>query len=321
MKFFIVIISFVAYSTAVPVDIAFLEEKQFNELNTKWGLNQDGYGASHTGNIYDNGRNVLDGTVSASKAWHSHGLEPDVVGGRLEFSNKPSGSTAFVGADRTRGLGTDVNAGVKYNLVQDKNLNVDVSGQYERHFGGPGGTGKPDAGQSLKLLSNKNIFKIKLFIFVIISFVAYSTALPIDGAVDEEEYLLVPVHRERRQTKWGLNQSGYGASHTGNIYNNGRNGVTGTVSASKAWNSHGLKPDVVGGRLDFTNKPTGSGAFIGADRTRGFGTDVNAGAKYNFLQKKNWSGDVSGQYGRHFGGPGGTGKPNAGVFLNVNGRF
>lgn len=40
---------------------------------------------------------------------------------------------------------------------------------------------------------------MKLFIFVIISFVAYSTALPIDGAVDdEEEYLLVPVHRERR---------------------------------------------------------------------------------------------------------------------------
>ncbi|CAH1108528.1 unnamed protein product [Psylliodes chrysocephalus] len=157
---------------------------------------------------------------------------------------------------------------------------------------------------------------MNFFIFVIISFVAYSTASPIDLAFEEEEKL-----RDPSRTKWGLNQAGYGASHTGNIYDNGKNVLDGTVSASKAWNSHGLKPDVVGGRLDFKNKQTGSAAFLGADRTRGSGTDVNAGVKYNFVQEKNLNVDVTGQYERHFGGPGGTGKADAGVFLNVNGRI
>uniref|UniRef100_A0A6P7GBI6 Uncharacterized protein LOC114340065 isoform X1 n=1 Tax=Diabrotica virgifera virgifera TaxID=50390 RepID=A0A6P7GBI6_DIAVI len=161
------------------------------------------------------------------------------------------------------------------------------------------------------------------YLIVFASFLLFAAALPVDVIEDEEgqEYALLPLHRERRQLKWGLNQSGYGLSHSGNLFNNNNNRLDGTVSASKAWGSHGLKPDTFGGRLDFANKPSSSSAFVGADRTRGYGTDVNAGLKYNFLQKKNWNGDISGQYGRHFGGPGGTGKPQAGVFLNLNGKF
>lgn len=118
-----------------------------------------------------------------------------------------------------------------------------------------------------------------------------------------------------------MNQSGAGISHTGNVFDNNNHRLDGTASAGKNWGSHGLRPDQVGGRLDYSHKPSGSSAFVGADNMRGYGTDVNAGVKYNIHQSKNLGVDLTGQYGRHFGGPGGTGRPNAGVFLNANGRF
>ncbi|KAJ8933799.1 hypothetical protein NQ318_000588 [Aromia moschata] len=73
--------------------------------------------------------------------------------------------------------------------------------------------------------------------------------------------------------------------------------------------------------MDYAHKPSGSGAFISADRARNYGTDVNAGAKVNVYQGKNWGADITGQYGRHFGGPWGTGRPSSGAFFNVHGRF
>lgn len=118
-----------------------------------------------------------------------------------------------------------------------------------------------------------------------------------------------------------MNQNGLGISHTGNIFDNNNHRLDATASAAKGWNSHGLKPDQFGGRLDYSHKPSGSSVFVGADRVRGYGTDVNAGMKYNIHQSKNWGVDLTGQYGRRFGGPYGTGRPNAGVFLNINGRF
>lgn len=124
-----------------------------------------------------------------------------------------------------------------------------------------------------------------------------------------------------RQTKWDVNQSGVAVSHTQNILDTDKHRLDGTGSAAKSWQSHGITPDVVGGRLDYGFKPASSSVFVGADHTRHMGTDVNAGVKYNIHQNKNWNVDVTGQYGRHYGGPMGTGRPNAGVFLNVNGRF
>lgn len=73
--------------------------------------------------------------------------------------------------------------------------------------------------------------------------------------------------------------------------------------------------------MDYTYKPSASSVFVGADHTKNWGTDVAAGAKYNIHQSKNWAVDLTGQYGRHYGGPMGTGNPEAGVFLNVNGKF
>lgn len=118
-----------------------------------------------------------------------------------------------------------------------------------------------------------------------------------------------------------MSNSGIGISHTENILNNNNHRLDGTASAAKSWQSHGLKPDQIGGRLDYGYKPSSSSVFVGADHTRNLGTDVNAGVKYNIHQSKNWAADVTGQYGRHFGGPMGTGRPNAGVFLNVKGTF
>uniref|UniRef100_A0A6P7GB81 Uncharacterized protein LOC114340062 n=1 Tax=Diabrotica virgifera virgifera TaxID=50390 RepID=A0A6P7GB81_DIAVI len=87
-----------------------------------------------------------------------------------------------------------------------------------------------------------------------------AAAIPVDVAVDEEgqEYLLVPVIRERSCTR---------------------------------------------------------------NRTPGYGTDVTAGGKYNFAGGKNWGADASAGYNRHFGGPGGTGKPQVGAGVNVHGNF
>lgn len=124
-----------------------------------------------------------------------------------------------------------------------------------------------------------------------------------------------------RQTKWGINQSGGGISHTGNVFDNNNHRLDGTASAGKNWDSHGLRPDQVGGRLDYSHKPSGLSSFVGADNTRGYGTDVNTGVKYNIHQDKNFGVDLTGQYNRHYGGSGGTGKPEAGIFLNAHGNF
>ncbi|CAH1186465.1 unnamed protein product [Phyllotreta striolata] len=174
---------------------------------------------------------------------------------------------------------------------------------------------------SLHLVKNK-ISKMKFLVLLAVS-LTVAAAAPLAVFQDEngEEFALVPLQRQRRQTSWGANQSGFSLGHKGTLFDNGNHKVDGTIGASKAWGSHGLKPDSYNGRVDYSHQRSGSGAFVSADRTPGWGTDVNAGAKYNFARGKNWNADVTGQYGRHFGGPGGTGKPQAGVMLNVNAKF
>ncbi|XP_074026957.1 uncharacterized protein [Leptinotarsa decemlineata] len=163
---------------------------------------------------------------------------------------------------------------------------------------------------------------MKRFVFATLC-LAVAAAVPLEVVedVDGQQYYIVPIHREKRQTQWGISNSGYGASHTGTLYENDRHRFDGTASASKNFGSHGLRPDQVGGRVDYSHIPSGSSAFVGADNTRGYGTDVAAGVKYNIYESKNAGVDLTGQYGRHYGGPGGTGKPEAGVFLNAHADF
>ncbi|XP_018563819.1 sarcotoxin II-1-like [Anoplophora glabripennis] len=164
---------------------------------------------------------------------------------------------------------------------------------------------------------------MKFFVFFVAA-VAVAVAVPIEVAEDEEgqQYYLVPVSREKRQaTKWGVSNTGVGLSHSGTILNNDNHRLDGSAYAAKNFGSHGLRPDQVGGRLDYAHKPSGSGAFISADNARRYGTDVNAGAQYNFVHKNNLDVGVVGQYGRHFGGPFGTGRPQGYVGLTATGRF
>ncbi|CAH1183472.1 unnamed protein product [Phaedon cochleariae] len=138
---------------------------------------------------------------------------------------------------------------------------------------------------------------MKVFGFVALC-LAVAVAVPVEVFEDDngQEFLLVPVSRQKRQTKWGISNSGAGISHTGTIYSNGRHQLDGTASAAKNFPSHGLRPDQVGGRLDYTHNPSGSGAFVGADRTRNWGTDVSAGGKYNIYTspKKDFGVDATG---------------------------
>ncbi|CAG9825326.1 unnamed protein product [Phaedon cochleariae] len=165
---------------------------------------------------------------------------------------------------------------------------------------------------------------MKVFVFVAFC-LAVAAAVPIEVFEDEDgqEYYLVPVSREKRQTKWGISNSGAGISHTGTLFQNDHHQLDGTASAAKNFPSHGLRPDQIGGRLDYTHTPSGSGAFVQADRTRNWGTDVAAGGKYNIYTspKKDFGVDATAQYQRHFGGPGGAGRPDAGVFLNAHADF
>ncbi|XP_018563820.1 attacin-C-like [Anoplophora glabripennis] len=152
---------------------------------------------------------------------------------------------------------------------------------------------------------------------------AVATALPVEynEQEDGQEFYLVPVNREKRQTNWGISNTGLGASHAGTIFDNGNHRLDGSAYAAKNFGSHGLRPDQMGGRLDYAHMPSGSNAFIKADNARHYGTDVNAGAQYNFVHRKDLDVGVVGQYGRHFGGPFGTGRPQSYVGLTATGRF
>ncbi|GJQ74947.1 hypothetical protein Trydic_g9574 [Trypoxylus dichotomus] len=128
-------------------------------------------------------------------------------------------------------------------------------------------------------------------------------------AEEGEEYVLIPLSRVRRQTTGGVDSSGRAfVSHTGTIVDNNRHHLTGTGFASKQFKPNG--PLTTGGSLDYIHKPSGSTLGVGASNTRGFGTDVNAAGRYNFYNKGGTSVFAEGNYGRHYGGPGGTGRPN-----------
>nr|ABZ80663.1 hypothetical antimicrobial peptide [Sitophilus zeamais] len=138
-----------------------------------------------------------------------------------------------------------------------------------------------------------------------------------------EHYYLVPLGRTKRQTtNWQIQSPGIASlSHKGTILDNPNHHPDGSGYVTKDLRGHGLAPDAYGGRVDYTHKPTGSNLGVGADHARGFGTDVTASGTYNFLHSKSGDLGVTGQYGRHFGGPGGTGRPNWGVFVGGKYRF
>ncbi|CAH0561510.1 unnamed protein product [Brassicogethes aeneus] len=166
---------------------------------------------------------------------------------------------------------------------------------------------------------------MKLFLVFIATFVVAAYGHEIVSSDDGELFYLVPVHRVRRQTTFDINKNGPGTrvtlGHKGTIYENPNHKVTGGAFASQQFRPTG--PLTAGGNLGYQHKPSGSGLNVGADNTRGFGTNVNAQGNLNLLRSHNGNTrlDATGGYSRHFGGVGGTGRPNYNAGLNFNHRF
>lgn len=99
---------------------------------------------SHQGNIFDKNGHRLDGGASVSKQFHPNG--PATIGGKLGYSHTPSGSNLNVGASHTKKFGTDLSVDGRGNIWRSNNGNtrLDAVGNYNRHYGGRGGTGKPN---------------------------------------------------------------------------------------------------------------------------------------------------------------------------------
>ncbi|XP_044254662.1 uncharacterized protein LOC123005111 [Tribolium madens] len=98
--------------------------------------------AGHQGTILDKNGYRLDGGAFASKQFHPNG--PATIGGQLGYTHTPSGSNLNLGASHTQKYGTDLNLQGVGNLWRNGNSRLDAVGNYGRHYGGPGGTGRPN---------------------------------------------------------------------------------------------------------------------------------------------------------------------------------
>ncbi|XP_017783158.1 PREDICTED: uncharacterized protein LOC108567297 [Nicrophorus vespilloides] len=165
--------------------------------------------------------------------------------------------------------------------------------------------------------------KIALIV-VLLSFAAcLASSFEIFEKENGELFYLVPLNEEhnrvRRQTKANVDNNGVSLSHTGKLFENQNHRLDGTAFGQKDFKNHG--PLTAGGNLDYNHKPTGSNLNLGASNTRGFGTDVSAKGQYNFLNSKRTQAGVGAYYNRHFGGPGGSRRPDYGAFVSARYNF
>ncbi|KAI4463062.1 attacin c-terminal region [Holotrichia oblita] len=129
-----------------------------------------------------------------------------------------------------------------------------------------------------------------------------------------------------RQTTGGVDNSGRAfISHTGTLVDNDRHLLLGTASAAKQFRPDG--PLTVGGSLDYAHLPSGKYTYLllsehalitlmslvkkGRVHLAALNTNVAATGRYNFYNKGGTSVYAEGSYGRHYRGPGGTGRPDA----------
>ncbi|KAK9870783.1 hypothetical protein WA026_009743 [Henosepilachna vigintioctopunctata] len=163
---------------------------------------------------------------------------------------------------------------------------------------------------------------MKFVIAVFALFFVYVQTYEIAANEFGEHYLMVPLPliRHRRQTSVDISRGGGGtqvtAGHQGTIFRNDNHHVTGGGFISKQFHSTG--PTTVGGNVGYQHIPSGSGINLGASNTRGFGTAVSATGNANIWSSGNSRLDLTGSYGRHFGGAWGTGPPDYEVALTFN---
>lgn len=94
------------------------------------------------GNIFNQNGHSVNAHGQVSRTYHPAG--PTSIGGGINYEG-PRGS-ASANANHVHRFGTDVSVGGKANVWTSNNRRstVDVGGNYNRHFGGPFGTGKPN---------------------------------------------------------------------------------------------------------------------------------------------------------------------------------
>lgn len=94
------------------------------------------------GNIFNKNGHSIDAHGQVSRTYHPAG--PTSVGGGIDYQGPRGGLSA--GANHLHRFGTAVNIGGNANVwkSRDGRSSVDVTGGYNRHYGGPGGTGRPN---------------------------------------------------------------------------------------------------------------------------------------------------------------------------------
>lgn len=104
---------------------------------------------------------------------------------------------------------------------------------------------------------------------------------------------------------------------SGTLFNQNGHRVDGHGQISR--NFHPAGPTSIGAGLDYQG-PRG-GASVNANHMRHMGTDVGVNGNVNVWRSGGSSLDANANYGRHFGGPGGNGRPNYGVGATFRHRF
>lgn len=168
-----------------------------------------------------------------------------------------------------------------------------------------------------------------LFSLLSLSFAQYNyEAENLEFAQDEDplyEHLTIirPI-RVRRQTVYGgLTPANPGAKATigaqGNIFNNNGHSVHANGEISKTFKPIG--PTSIGGGVNYQGPRAGVSGNV--NHVHRFGTDVGVSGNTNIWRSPNGrtSVDANAGYNRHFGGPGGTGRPNYNGNINFNHRF
>lgn len=97
-----------------------------------------------SGTLYNQGGHRVDGHGQISRTYNPTG--PTSVGAGLDYQGPRGG--ASVNANHARHLGTDVGVTGNANVWRshDGRSTLDANANYNRHFGGPFGTGRPDYG-------------------------------------------------------------------------------------------------------------------------------------------------------------------------------
>ncbi|XP_044253881.1 uncharacterized protein LOC123004616 [Tribolium madens] len=137
----IVIIAVLALASAAPKDL--LPKPEDRQRETKWHFEDPGVlNLQHREKVLENGNHRVDATGKFEKNFVNRDA-PTVLGGRVDYQNKPSNTALGVEALNAGRFGTQVGVEATRNLFKDRNSALDVGVNYGQRFGGLGGRSEP----------------------------------------------------------------------------------------------------------------------------------------------------------------------------------